>query len=87
MPDPERAREEKVGLTVGGGLGRPLGPGFPDILDIIVSESAAAAVAATQGYAAAAAPPSIAASAPLVRVISPLKLLHLRFIYGVATDP
>ena len=85
MPDPERAWEEKVGLTVGGGLGRPLGPGFPDILDIIVSKSAAAAVAATQGYAAASSP-SFVASSPLARVLSLLKLLHLRFIYRVSTD-
>ena len=64
-----------------------LGLGVLDLPAIIAAAAAAATAAATQGYAAAAAPPSIAASAPLVRVISPLKLLHLRFIYGVATDP
>ena len=45
------------------------------------------AAAATQEYsAAAAASPSVAATAPSARVLSPLKLLRLQFICGVATD-
>ena len=69
-------------------MGIPLGPGGFDLLAIIAAAASAAADAATQGYvtSAAAASPSIAATAPLARVLSPLKLLHLRFIYGVATD-
>ena len=58
----------------GGGLGVPLGPGGIDLPAII----AAVATAATS--------PSVAAAAPLAHVLSLLKLLHLRFIYGVATD-
>ena len=62
-----------------------MGPGLLNITAII---AAAAAAAATQGYAAAdsAASPSVAATAPSARVLSLLKLLHLRFICGVATD-
>ena len=63
-------------------------PGVLNIPPIIVAAAAASAAAATQGYAvaAAAASPSVAASTPLARVISPLKLLHLQFICGVAMD-
>ena len=58
-------------------------------LPTIIASAASAAV--TQVYAAAAASaavdsPSVSVTAPLVRVLSPLKLLHLRFIYGAATD-
>ena len=71
----------------------PLVPGGIDIPAIIASAAAAAAAAtaaaATQEYTAAApaASPSVAATTPLARMLSPLKLLHLQFIYGVATDP
>ena len=66
-------------------MGIPLGPGVLDIMAIIAATSAAAA---TQGYAAAAAAasPSVAATAPLERVICLLKRLHLRFICRVAMD-
>ena len=62
--------------------------GVLDLLAIIAAAAVAAAAAATQGYAVAAATasPSIAASSPSERVLSLLKLLHLRFIYRVATD-
>ena len=58
----------------------PLGPGSLDLVAIIAAEAAAAA--ATKGYAAAASP----SAAPAARVLSPLKLLHLRFIYRVITN-
>ena len=76
------------GTSTGAGIGRPLGPGVLGLPTIIAAAAAAAAAAATQGYAAtaAAASPSVAASAPLARVISPLKLLYLLLIYGVAAD-
>ena len=63
-----------------------MGPGVLDLPAIIAA--AAAAAAATQGYAAAAAAasPPVAAYTPSVRVLSLLKLLHLRFICGLATD-
>ena len=51
-----------------------------DLPTIIV----AAADAVTQGYAAAS--PSVDAAAPSVSVLSPLKLLHLFCICGLATD-
>ena len=61
-------------------MGVPLGPGGLDLPDIIAAAAAAAAAAANQGYSVA------AAAAPSALVLSPLKLLHLRFICGVATD-
>ena len=65
----------------------PLGPGGINLPAIIMAMVAAAAAVATQGYAAAAATsPSVTAAAPSARMLSPLKLLHLNFIYGVATD-
>ena len=69
-------------------MGVPLGSGGLDLPAIIMDASEAAATAVTQGYAAAAAAasPSVAAAAPSARVLSPLNLLHLRFICGVATD-
>ena len=73
----------------GGSLGRPLGQGVLNLPAIIAAAAAANAAVVTQGYAAAAAAsPSVSnsASAPLARVLSLLKLLHLRFICGVAMD-
>ena len=58
-----------------------LGPGGLNLPAII-------AAAATQGYAVytASASPSVAAVALAARVLSPLKLIHLRFICGVSTN-
>ena len=67
----------------------PLVPGGLDIPAIIAAVAADATAATTQGYAVAAAAtsPSVdATTAPSSRVLYLLKLLHLCFIYGVATD-
>ena len=72
-----------------GGMGVPLGPWGLYLNAIIATAAAATATAATQGYAVAVAvavAASAAASAPLASVLSPLKLLHLRFICRLATD-
>ena len=53
----------------------PLGPRGLD-LPAIIAEAAAAAAAS----------PSVAPSAPAARMMSPLKLIHLRFICRVATN-
>ena len=69
-------------------MGRTFGPVVLDLPAIISATEAAAAAAATQVYdaSAAAALPSVANSSPSARVLSPLKLMHLCFICGVATD-
>ena len=65
-----------------------MGLGGLSLPAIIAVVAAAAAAAATQGYAAAAATtsPSVVATTPSTRLLSPLKRLHLHFICGVATD-
>ena len=57
-----------------------LGPGGLNIPDTIMAAAAATAAAA------ASASPSVVSTAPLARVLYLLKLIHLCFIYGVATD-
>ena len=86
------------GTPARGGMGVQLGPGGPDLPGIITDVAVYAAAAATQGYtaAAAAASPSIAiafavavavaVADPSAHVMYPMKLLHLRFTCGVATD-
>ena len=64
----------------------PLVPGGIYLPSIIASASVAAAATSTQGYAAAAAAsPSVAVSFA-ARMLSPLKLIYLRFICRVATN-
>ena len=80
IPGPREGTGGGVGPPAGGGLGNILGLGFLNIPAIVVA-------VATQGYAmAAAASPSVSATSPSAQVISPMNLIHLRFIYIVATD-
>ena len=56
-----------------------------DIQAIIASTATAVAAAAAQGYAASPQPVA-AASGGGARGLTPMKLLHLRFVCSVATD-
>ena len=60
------------------------GGGGLDIPAIISATATAVAAAAAQGYAAS--PPPPAAVGGRARGLTPMKLLHLRFVFGVATD-
>ena len=71
---------------MGGGPRVPPSGGGLDIPAIIADAAMATAVvaAAAQGYAASPQPP--AAIGGGARGLTPMKLLHLRFVCGVATD-
>ena len=62
----------------------PPGRGGLDIPAIITATAMAVTAAAAQGYAASPQPP--AAIGGGARGLTPMKLLHLRFVCGVATD-
>ena len=82
------------GAGGGGSGGGPAGSGIgmthqppPPALPVDIAAIVTAAInAAIQGIAAATAAQPTAGAAPIPTPLSPLKLLHLRMIYGVATD-
>ena len=80
------------GTALGGAGGGPPGglpiaqPGLRlDIPAIIAATATAVAAAAAQGYAASS-QPLPAASGGGARGLTPMKILHIRFVCGVATD-